>query len=194
MSKFCYYQGYFICVFLANSVEAVFAALQLNPVMNLMCLPLALVVSTIAASTVFRNVFVAHDGWVRGSPNGTDEGRFGNVSANLPRFAKPRGHSRFNTHSYSGIGDTSYTASGSGSGGTNSGAGTQFPVVGFAGQVQTAEIALQDIPSQYTTSHTTFATPTVKERVSSIIASWQPWVTQFLLRFRSVKMNSVDFL
>ncbi|KAG6836792.1 hypothetical protein H0H93_003213 [Arthromyces matolae] len=39
----------------------IFAALGLNPVMNIMCLPFALVVSVIAATTVFRNVFLAHD-------------------------------------------------------------------------------------------------------------------------------------
>jgi hypothetical protein len=38
--------------------------MQLNPVMNIMCLPFALVASVIAASTVFRNVFTLHDGFV----------------------------------------------------------------------------------------------------------------------------------
>lgn len=37
------------------------AALGLNPVMNIMMLPFALVVSVIAATTVFRNVFVRYD-------------------------------------------------------------------------------------------------------------------------------------
>jgi hypothetical protein len=36
--------------------------MQLNPVMNIMCLPFALVASVIAATTVFRHVFTLHDG------------------------------------------------------------------------------------------------------------------------------------
>jgi len=39
------------------------AGLQLNPVMNVITLPFALVVSVIAATTVFRNVFTAYDGF-----------------------------------------------------------------------------------------------------------------------------------
>lgn len=37
------------------------AGLQLNPVMNIITLPFAIVVSVIAATTVFRNVFTAYD-------------------------------------------------------------------------------------------------------------------------------------
>ena len=37
------------------------AGLQLNPVMNIITLPFAIVVSVIAATTVFRNVFIAYD-------------------------------------------------------------------------------------------------------------------------------------
>jgi hypothetical protein len=37
------------------------ASLGLNPVMNIIALPFALVVSVIAATTVFRNVFTAFD-------------------------------------------------------------------------------------------------------------------------------------
>ncbi|KAF6757765.1 hypothetical protein DFP72DRAFT_1168090 [Ephemerocybe angulata] len=55
--------GYFVAAFGANLVQMVFAVLQLNPVMNIMCLPFALVVSVIAATTVFRNVFTAFDGF-----------------------------------------------------------------------------------------------------------------------------------
>jgi hypothetical protein len=39
------------------------ASLNLNPVMNVIALPFALVVSVIAATTVFRDVFVAYDGF-----------------------------------------------------------------------------------------------------------------------------------
>ncbi|KAG6885875.1 hypothetical protein C0993_008394 [Termitomyces sp. T159_Od127] len=54
-------QGYFCAAFGANLVQMVFASLGLNPVMNIMCLPFALVVSVIASTTVFRNVFVTYD-------------------------------------------------------------------------------------------------------------------------------------
>ncbi|KAG6888367.1 hypothetical protein C0992_008669 [Termitomyces sp. T32_za158] len=54
-------QGYFCAAFGANLVQMVFAALGLNPVMNIMCLPFALVVSVIASTTVFRNVFITYD-------------------------------------------------------------------------------------------------------------------------------------
>jgi hypothetical protein len=53
--------GYFCAAFGANLLQMVLAALALNPVMNIICLPFALVISTIAATTVFRNVFVLHD-------------------------------------------------------------------------------------------------------------------------------------
>ncbi|KNZ81986.1 hypothetical protein J132_09309 [Termitomyces sp. J132] len=53
--------GYFCAAFGANLVQMIFATLGLNPVMNIMCLPFALVVSVIASTTVFRNVFTAHD-------------------------------------------------------------------------------------------------------------------------------------
>lgn len=42
-------------------MQTVLAGLQLNPVMNLVAVPFALVVSVIAATTVFRNVFTASD-------------------------------------------------------------------------------------------------------------------------------------
>ncbi|KAG5634889.1 hypothetical protein H0H81_000406 [Sphagnurus paluster] len=53
--------GYFCAAFGANLVQTVMASLGLNPVMNIMALPFALVVSVIAATTVFRNVFTAYD-------------------------------------------------------------------------------------------------------------------------------------
>jgi hypothetical protein len=43
-------------------VQTIFAALSLNPVMNIMCLSFALVASVIAATRVFSHVFIAHDG------------------------------------------------------------------------------------------------------------------------------------
>ncbi|KAF8156883.1 hypothetical protein B0H34DRAFT_783168 [Crassisporium funariophilum] len=53
--------GYFCFAFGSNLVQTVMAALHYNPVMNIMALPFALVVSVIAATTVFRNVFTAYD-------------------------------------------------------------------------------------------------------------------------------------
>jgi hypothetical protein len=50
--------GYFCAAFGANLLQMVLAALALNPVMIIICLPFALVVSTIAATTIFRNVLV----------------------------------------------------------------------------------------------------------------------------------------
>ncbi|KDR76425.1 hypothetical protein GALMADRAFT_155974 [Galerina marginata CBS 339.88] len=53
--------AYFCFAFCANLIQTVMAGLHLNPVMNIMTLPFALVVSVIAATTVFRNVFTAYD-------------------------------------------------------------------------------------------------------------------------------------
>jgi hypothetical protein len=64
-------------------VQAVLAALRLSPVMNIMCLPFALVVSTISAAIVFRHVLVTPDGWGR-TARGVATG------ATLPRFARPK--------------------------------------------------------------------------------------------------------
>lgn len=50
----------------------VMAALWLNRVMNNITLPFALVISVIAATTVFRNVFIAYDGF--SSESGGSEG------------------------------------------------------------------------------------------------------------------------
>lgn len=48
------------------------AGLHMNPVMNIITLPFALVVSVIAATTVFRNVFTAYDNFTAdsNSPSG----------------------------------------------------------------------------------------------------------------------------
>ncbi|KAF9057166.1 hypothetical protein BJ165DRAFT_12626 [Panaeolus papilionaceus] len=62
--------GYFCFVFGANLIQTVFAGLHYNPVLNIMCLPFALVVSVIAATTVFRNVFTAYEAFDEGyNPN-----------------------------------------------------------------------------------------------------------------------------
>ncbi|KAJ2926023.1 hypothetical protein H1R20_g11076, partial [Candolleomyces eurysporus] len=62
--------GYFTAAFTANLIQMIFAALQLNPVMNILCLPFALVVSVIAATTVFRNVFTAYDAFSKDHSTG----------------------------------------------------------------------------------------------------------------------------
>ncbi|KAF5369189.1 hypothetical protein D9615_009957 [Tricholomella constricta] len=68
---------YFCAAFGANLVQTVMAALGLNPVMNIIALPFALVVSVIAATTVFRNVFIAYDAF---SGDGSGSGSGGHSS------------------------------------------------------------------------------------------------------------------
>jgi hypothetical protein len=59
--------------------------------MNLMCLPFALVVSTISATTVFRRVIVAPDAWASSSPSSRVNPRLGSTTgASIPRFARPK--------------------------------------------------------------------------------------------------------
>jgi hypothetical protein len=59
--------------------------------MNLMCLPFALVVSTISATTVFRRVIVAPDAWASSGPSSRANPRFGSTTgASIPRFARPK--------------------------------------------------------------------------------------------------------
>ncbi|KAG9017530.1 hypothetical protein FRB90_000955 [Tulasnella sp. 427] len=55
--------AYFLITFLVNLVQTILAALSLNPIMNIIVLPMTLVVSVIASTTVFRNVFTLHDGF-----------------------------------------------------------------------------------------------------------------------------------
>jgi hypothetical protein len=76
-----------------------------------MFLPFALVVSTIAASTVFRNVFVAHDGWVHGSRNGVSP----ETGASIPQFAKPPRGTRQDMFS---VRDNAYVSSSTGASGS----------------------------------------------------------------------------
>jgi hypothetical protein len=73
--------GYFAAVFAANGVAAVFAALRRSPVLNIMGLPFALVVSTLSAAVVFRRVLAAPDGWA---------GPGAATGASVPRFARPK--------------------------------------------------------------------------------------------------------
>jgi hypothetical protein len=54
-------QAYFVAAFGANLIETIFAAMNLNPVMNIMCLPFALVASVIAATRAFRHLYTIHD-------------------------------------------------------------------------------------------------------------------------------------
>jgi hypothetical protein len=73
-------QGYFCAAFGANLVQTVFAALKLNPVMNIIALPFALVVSVIAATTVFRNVFIAYDDFSSDTTAGASSSHHGQSS------------------------------------------------------------------------------------------------------------------
>jgi len=89
--------GYFCAAFGANLVQTVMASLRLNPVMNIIALPFALVVSVIAATTVFRNVFIAHDGFASGSSGGQHGTNSSGTGHSLPRFFT--GNSRITTWS-----------------------------------------------------------------------------------------------
>lgn len=60
--------AYFCSAFIVNLIQTIMAGLQLNPVMSIITLPFALVVSVIAATTVFRNVFMAYDNF-HGDPD-----------------------------------------------------------------------------------------------------------------------------
>lgn len=57
---------YFAAAFGANLLQSVLGALALNPVMNIFALPFALVVSVIASTAVFRNVFTLYDDFAGG--------------------------------------------------------------------------------------------------------------------------------
>jgi hypothetical protein len=66
------------------------ASLGLNPVMNIIALPFALVVSVIAATTVFRNVFVAYDSFGHDSSSGArSASTFRNGGGVLRFFGSP---------------------------------------------------------------------------------------------------------
>ncbi|KXN91439.1 hypothetical protein AN958_00701 [Leucoagaricus sp. SymC.cos] len=77
---------YFCAVFCANLVQMIMACLVLNPVLNIIALPFALVVSAIAATTVFRNVFIRYDA-------SSSENSGNDLSDNrVNRLATPRIH------------------------------------------------------------------------------------------------------
>lgn len=84
-------KGYFCAAFAANLIQSVFAALQLNPVMNILCLPFALVVSVLAATTVFRHVFEAHGAWAYTGSSGAPHQSAGSSSHGLAASAPSRG-------------------------------------------------------------------------------------------------------
>jgi len=69
-------------------------SLGLNPVTNIIALPFALVVSVIAATTVFRNVFVAYDGFennvTSSGQHGTDTSNVGNGRGAVRSFGRSR--------------------------------------------------------------------------------------------------------
>ncbi|KAG8905944.1 hypothetical protein FRB99_007949 [Tulasnella sp. 403] len=83
--------GYFAAAFGANLVQAVLASLGLNPVMNIIALPFALVVSIIAATTVFRNVFSLYDDFSSNASRPT--GGSQNASSTGARAPRSRGFS-----------------------------------------------------------------------------------------------------
>ncbi|KAG8981257.1 hypothetical protein FRC05_004159 [Tulasnella sp. 425] len=89
--------AYFLVTFIVNLVQTVLAGLSLNPIMNIIVLPMTLVVSVIASTTVFRNVFTLHDdfasefeksGGTSGANGATNVSRitFGKGSSKPPRF------------------------------------------------------------------------------------------------------------
>jgi len=53
--------GYFAAAFTSNLVQLTLAGMSLNPIMNIIAVPFTLVVSVIAATTVFRHVFLMYD-------------------------------------------------------------------------------------------------------------------------------------
>lgn len=103
--------AYFCAVFGANLIQMIFASLQLNPPMNLMCLSFALMVSVIASTTIFRNVFTAYDAFSSGvAPSSNQSSRgfsepFANSRAMGGRFNVSGGPlaSGRNTHTASDI-------------------------------------------------------------------------------------------
>jgi len=83
--------AYFCAAFGANFIQMIFACLQLSPVMNIIGLPFAHVVSVIACSIVFRNVFMLNDSFYENARAQSSTG------ATLPRFAKMGGVGKFSS-------------------------------------------------------------------------------------------------
>ncbi|KAF9014209.1 hypothetical protein BDQ17DRAFT_447875 [Cyathus striatus] len=84
--------GYFCAVFGANLVQMIMAALALNPVMNIIALPFALVISVMASTTVFRNVFIKHDAF---SAESTGPGTSGSRGISHSADTGPLNFNRF---------------------------------------------------------------------------------------------------
>jgi hypothetical protein len=68
----------------------VMASLAFNPVMNIIALPFAMVVSAIAATTVFRNVFTRYDGFSFESSSNASSGHRGLNDTGVLRLGNPR--------------------------------------------------------------------------------------------------------
>jgi hypothetical protein len=89
-------QAYFVAAFGANLIETIFAAMNLNPVMNIMCLPFALVASVIAATRVFRHLYTINDGLGSGQSssdsrpqNPSSRGGFGLQASRTRNYNQP---------------------------------------------------------------------------------------------------------
>lgn len=63
---------FFIASIIGNGTETIFVAMRLNPIMNVMVIPLSSVISTIAATRLFRHTFEVHN-----SLSGTKAGTAG---------------------------------------------------------------------------------------------------------------------
>lgn len=83
---------YFCAVFGANLVQMIMACLALNPVMNIIALPFALVVSAIASTTVFRNVFIRYDAFSGENSNNPSSQQRGISDTGVNRLGTPRIH------------------------------------------------------------------------------------------------------
>ncbi|KAJ3568295.1 hypothetical protein NP233_g5805 [Leucocoprinus birnbaumii] len=81
---------YFCAVFGANLVQMIMACLALNPVMNIIALPFALVVSVIASTTVFRNVFIQYDAFSSDTSKNLSSQQRGISDSAVNRLGTPR--------------------------------------------------------------------------------------------------------
>lgn len=81
-------QGYFTVAFLSNTLQTVLVALKLSPVMNLMCVPFALVASCIAATTVYRRTLKTPDRLAKRREESFRRAGL-TTGASLPQFAPP---------------------------------------------------------------------------------------------------------
>ncbi|KAG6815235.1 hypothetical protein H0H87_003730, partial [Tephrocybe sp. NHM501043] len=107
--------GYFCAAFGANLIQMIIACLGLNPVMNIIALPFALVVSVIAATTVFRNVFTAYDAFASDGTAGggvSSSGRQSGPLAYTGRITVGGGRTNTTRHGDTGIPLTEYKNNG----------------------------------------------------------------------------------